>query len=386
MSSDFPQTPAEPTRPLILWLAGVGWDEVRGTDRRLVEELSAQATVLWCDPPAGAWRIPRTALMRPFDEVANGVLRIRVPAPPWSTKRGIRVLTAAQTHASVRRALDALGAVPDIQVVASPIQRFIRGAGETKVYYQTDDWLEGAPLMRLSPSWVSRNIQANSWDADAVTAVTDLLLFDVMGTHAQLRPSARRRVLANGCYPMAPGTDGSDRDPVAGLVGQLNERLDLGVLEALAEEGVPIRVIGPRTDKDRAFGRRLDRILTVPTIDYVGPVAAEEVPGQLSRLGAGLTPYAPTPFNRASFPLKSLEYLSAGLAVVSTDLPAVRWLDTELISVGKTSEEFVEKTRRAIDERSTVSLETERRAYSGQHTWSRRAEEFLDLAGVSAQT
>ncbi|WP_313823153.1 glycosyltransferase [Citricoccus sp.] len=369
-------------RPLILWLAGVGWDEVRGTDSRLVEELSTTATVLWCDPPRRGWTVPLAEMARPFDAVAPNVLRIRVPALPWSSRYGVRVVTAAQTRAAVRRALQALDVVPDLQVVASPIQRFVPGVGGTKVYYQTDDWLGGASLMGLSPSFVSRNIRANCWEADVVGAVTEVLLHEVMGAHAPVRPETRLQVLANGCYEIAPVAGPSERDAVAGLVGQLNERLDLEALGALAEAQVPLRVIGPRTEKDPAFGRRLDTVLSAPSVEYLGPVPADAVPGHLARLGVGLTPYDLTPFNRASFPLKSLEYLAGGLAVVSTDLPAVAWLGTDLISVARSPEEFAVRTRHAIATRGTDEAEMDRRAFAAGHTWARRADDLLDLTVV----
>ena len=53
-----------------------------------------------------------------------------------------------------------------------------------------------------------------------------------------------------------------------------------------------------------------------------------------------MTPYAESPFNRASFPLKTLEYLAAGLGVVSTDMPSARWLNTSLISLQSEPHDF----------------------------------------------
>ena len=40
------------------------------------------------------------------------------------------------------------------------------------------------------------------------------------------------------------------------------------------------------------------------------------MPSYMAALKVGLTPYGDNEFNRASFPLKTLEYLSAGIAVV----------------------------------------------------------------------
>src|SRR5262249_60607279 len=67
-----------------------------------------------------------------------------------------------------------------------------------------------------------------------------------------------------------------------------------------------------------------------PNAHYAGRAPASEVPPYLAAMDVGLTPYADTQFNQASFPLKTLEYLSAGLPVVSTDLPGARWLRDDL--------------------------------------------------------
>jgi hypothetical protein len=73
-------------------------------------------------------------------------------------------------------------------------------------------------------------------------------------------------------------------------------------------------------------------------------------------MDVGLTPYADTPFNQASFPLKTLEYLSAGLPVVSTDLPGALAAGRpgpqrtggrrELIALASEETEFVAAVRR----------------------------------------
>ncbi len=74
---------------------------------------------------------------------------------------------------------------------------------------------------------------------------------------------------------------------------------------------------------------------------WVGRRAFEELPAYLRLMNVGLTPYTDTPFNRASFPLKTLEYLAAGLPVVSTDLPATRWLNTDLVRIADSQSDFV---------------------------------------------
>ena len=63
------------------------------------------------------------------------------------------------------------------------------------------------------------------------------------------------------------------------------------------------------------------------------PRQFQELPSYLRVIDVGLTPYSQSDFNRASFPLKTLEYLAAGRPVVASDLPANRWLDTSHVSI-----------------------------------------------------
>jgi teichuronic acid biosynthesis glycosyltransferase TuaH len=105
-------------------------------------------------------------------------------------------------------------------------------------------------------------------------------------------------------------------------------------------------------------------------------------------MGVGLTPYADTDFNRASFPLKTLEYLANGLPVVSTDLPAVRWLDTDLIEVGTGPEDFASKVREVLSRPFDEAERARRIAFARRHSWTARAEQLLailPLAGGQRQ-
>ena len=76
-------------------------------------------------------------------------------------------------------------------------------------------------------------------------------------------------------------------------------------------------------------------------------------------MDVGLVPYGMSEFNRWSFPMKALEYLSAGLPVVSTSLPAMQWLDTPFIALADTPEAFAGRSRR-LDHRR-------RRRPNGRH-------------------
>jgi teichuronic acid biosynthesis glycosyltransferase TuaH len=124
------------------------------------------------------------------------------------------------------------------------------------------------------------------------------------------------------------------------------------------------------------------------------------VPSYLAAADVGITPYTASAFNRASFPLKTLEYLGAGLPVVSTDLPGARWLLDDLartdpaadqiMTLAAAPAEVVAEVRRMAGEPGREPDREQRepdreqradrcRAFAARHSWARRA---ATLAGV----
>src|SRR6185312_12552042 len=128
--------------------------------------------------------------------------------------------------------------------------------------------------------------------------------------------------------------------PIAAFVGQINERLDIAILEAIAARGRSLLLVGPIT---RTYSPdRLAVLLSHPNVQWVGPKPFDVMPSYLRVAHVGVTPYTDTAFNRASFPLKTIEYLAAGRPAVSTDLPAARSLGTEHVTLADTPNAFAD--------------------------------------------
>jgi teichuronic acid biosynthesis glycosyltransferase TuaH len=364
-------------RSWVLLLAGSRWDEVPGTDRQLAEALGERVEVLWVDPPR-----PLTALLGPapprreLHQVAVGVHRLQPVVPPASTRPGVRqVATVLVEHRVLdelrRRQIEPLGTV-----LLSPRVRFPLQVGGARLLFVTDDWVAGAGLMGLSRPWVRRRLVRNLGRADVVAAVTPHLA-------DRLRALVRREVVVvpNGTRLHARH---GELARWAGVVGQLNERLDFDVLDELARRDVPLLLVGPRAVREGPLAARLDTLLARRSVDWAGAVGYADLGAQLDRLVLGLTPYADTAFNRASFPLKTLEYLGAGLPVVSTDLPAARALATEHVAVARGPHAFADQVQRLLAVPPSRAAEEARRSFAAQHSWTSRAGQLLGLLEAAA--
>ncbi|MCT9002630.1 glycosyltransferase [Microbacterium memoriense] len=362
----------------LIWLAGVGWDETAGTDRRIVTALGRSRDVVWVDPPnrRTSWR---RWLTQRAPEPHEGVDRIAVPATIGVTRWPFRLVSAWLRTAATRRAMSR---VPQaVIVMANPLASLPRNARQARVLYVTDDWVAGAPLMGVSTRLVERTLRRNAQRADVVVVVSPALL-DLVPARIGSRPRIEL-ILPNGAPPVTEGPLAA-RQPIAGLVGQINERIDLGILEAIVAAGIPLRIVGPETMRDPSQRERLAALRAHPLVEWRGPVPVGEVPSHLREIAVGLTPYALSSFNRASSPLKTLEYLASGVPVVSSDLPAATWLGSADVAIAADAAAFVRAAQRFIEERADDVAERRRRDFARRHGWDMRAAELLavlDRAG-----
>ena len=386
----------------LVWMAGVSWDGIRGTDRHMVTAMACHARILWVDPPvspvtAALRRSATRYSLRPEISVVNRqVTRLTPKVMPGLSRPGIRVTTTALVRLQTRWALRRLGIQPFAVVATYPGDLLgYWGDNVVNVFYGTDDYVAGAELMGLSARYQLRQEIRIAGQADVVAAVSPQLAERWAGL------GASPVVIPNGCWPVKAGERAALptlRYPVVGLIGQLSDRIDLSVLNAIADAGFSLLIVGPLDP--RWEQQRFRELISRSHVHYTGPVPAEAVPSYLAAIDIGITPYRDIPFNRASFPLKTLEYLGAGIPVVSTDIPAARWLRADLTQsqqarwtdrimvLANNSADFVNAIR-GIAASDSPSKDPARasqcRAFAARHTWDRRASSLASVLGLPRQ-
>ncbi|MEV6492068.1 glycosyltransferase [Actinoplanes sp. NPDC051633] len=380
-----------PREDLLVYLAGTPYDGPAGTDRHIADELSRLTPVLFVDPPTSALtrlRNPEIARDQPtLTTVRPGLARLSPRVAPGMYRPGTHLLMPPLMRRAIRKAVDELcgpGDRPVAALVSTRVEDLLHAVPARRtVFYATDDLVAGADLIGIPRDRLAAQEAATLHRAEAIAVVSQSLVdkYAEMGHAATMLP--------NGCAPGAyAGVDEAQvpadailSGPVAGFVGYVNDRIDLDLLEAVADTGSSLLIVGPVAPGYQS--ERFTALASRPNVRHTGPKPFADLPGYLRVIDVGLTPYADTAFNRASFPLKTLEYLAAGRDVIATPLPANEWLGTDLITVAAGPQAFAEATVKALGHSRTDDLAGRRRAFAARHSWTNRARALAGLAALT---
>jgi teichuronic acid biosynthesis glycosyltransferase TuaH len=377
---------------LVVFHAANSWDSVRFADQHLAERLSDLTPVLYVDPAIsfltpykrpelrGALRGPRLQLVKP------GLARLVTVSLPGPERPVNSRVTQSIMQRRVARAVASLGTRIGA-VLSGPTLTPLLGCWPqaAKVYWAQDDLVGGASLVHQSASRIER-AELRLVAASDVLVVSSPVVADDWrrkGYHPVLIPfgwddrTFTPAAVDEGPWP----ADVTLKPPIAGFVGHLGDRIDLSLLEAVAGAGHSLLLVGPL--HPRFPQERLRPLLARNNVQWVGGKNFEDLPTYLRAIDVGLVPYNDSAFNRGSFPLKTLEYLGSGRAVVATDLPAIRWLDTDLIRVATGAHHFAAAVSEALAVPADRGQRARRRDFAGLHSWERRAQQFADVISTA---
>ena len=175
--------------------------------------------------------------------------------------------------------------------------------------------------------------------------------------------------------------------PRLGYYGVIDERLDLELVRkvAEAEPSWQLVMVGPVVGVDPA------RLPRGPNIHWLGQQSYDLLPQLLAGWDVCLMPFALNDATRHISPTKTLEYMAAGRAVVSTGVHDVISLHGELVRVGLNDASFIQECRKALAETAPARAERAQRMAAGvsRCTWdgtTRVIRQALETAVRQAQT
>jgi glycosyltransferase involved in cell wall biosynthesis len=376
---------------LIVLCAASKWESVKLADRHMAESLAAHAPLLYVDPPIShLTRFKKSTVgattERPRLKVMDtGFARftpVVAPKPMHPAMVGVTSRLVQRQLRQVVRRLDAR-----VQAIVSTwLFVDVYGALDERrrVYWWLDDPAGAAAYWGESAERLSQADERLGRASDLVVAVTDgaVRRWEERAVPAVHLPNGCDAAFFAGVDELQPPADVRLRGPIAGVVGHINSRTDLALLEAVANTGIGLLLIGP---KDPDFEpERFDRLTARENVQHVGPKRFEQLPAYLKAIDVGLVPYGHTEFNRHSFPMKALEYLAAGRPVVATSLPAMKWLKTDLIALADAPDAFAASVAGEAARARDPILIRRRREFASTHSWEQRAARLADLLGAAS--
>ena len=160
--------------------------------------------------------------------------------------------------------------------------------------------------------------------------------------------------------------------PIIGFQGIVGERVDLRLLDKVARRFPRCSIV--------LLGRReadISGLKRFPNVHYFEPVPYAVLPRWLAQFDIGLIAYKDDGHTQAVNPLKLLEYLAVGAAVVSTELPELA-RHKAFVHTAADHEGYIEALGRLVARYPFSQEERARRMqYAQGESWRKRAEKFL---------
>lgn len=311
------------------------------------------------------------ALLR-LDSRPSGMRAVIEPRVlPFHGYQAVRALNGWLLERQIRPQL-ARGSGPLVFVTSNPAAvSLIRHINvDLTLYYCMDEYAEMADC-----------------DADMIRRCEPLMLQAADGTFATSIDLCRRKsVGGRGALHLPHGVDFEHFQghhdcprplqnlsrPIIGFHGVVGARLDFVLLEKIlrAFPRASIVMVGRRE-------RDLSRLEAYTNFHHFDAVPYTELPAWVAQFDIGLVAYRRDGHTDAVNPLKLLEYLAAGLPVVSVALPELVQ-HSRFVSLAGSHDEYLQALASWV--RGYPFAEQERsvrRAYAASASWQRRAEQFL---------
>ncbi len=385
------RTPWAVGDPMVVF--GPDWGRYPSTLQHLFQQVSTRTPVVWVN--AVAHRSPTLTLadfQRAVQKV-SAIMRSRTgPAAaetgearpqlivepkvlPWHQFGPVYAFNTWSLVRTIRGALRTLGTTrPPVLVTGSPTTAGVVGRLDEalSVYFCMDDFLNfpGVSASMIAPLEAELRCRV-----DVLVATARSLTISkrpASGLAYQLPQGVNYDHFA--APTVEPAAFQAIPRPRIGFSGTIGGQCDYPLLRRLADAfpQASIVLVGPVTE-----GAAVVDTIRAKNVHFLGVQSYADLPAYVQAFDVGIIPYVLNEWTMAVDSLKLLEYLAAGLPVVSTTFPEVEKY-ANIVAMVPDADAFIAAVGSALVVPAAVSRERGR-AFARQHTWARRADAFLEI-------
>ena len=239
------------------------------------------------------------------------------------------------------------------------------------IYYCTDNW---SSFSSVDGSRIADMMGDQARQADLVFATSHSLMEKLKEFNPNTHLAAHGVNYSQFAHALdddlpLPADVADLKGPVLGFYGLIEDWMDHDLLCYLAEKHADWNIV--LVGKVCVDTTRMDRF---PNIHMVGRKQHSELPAYCKAFTVGLIPHIVNDLTRHMNPIKLREYLSAGLPIVSTNLPEVLYYG-EHCAVTHNYDEFEEACAAAIRD-NTPEARRRRSESMKNETWEARLKQI----------
>jgi glycosyltransferase involved in cell wall biosynthesis len=275
----------------------------------------------------------------------------------------------------LRRSVDAASVTPDATRVLwtySPVTYGLEEDADLVVYHCVD-------LLGAVPG-IDRDLIDRHEKSLAAKGALAIATSEVVRDHLARQGFSGVRLWENvaDVERIMSMTVNSTRQPGRAIfAGNLSPtKIDYELIRALCRSGLEVILAGPRAEGGGKDDEQFDSLIAAGA-EYVGMLTADELAHEMGKSTVGLIPYVSNAYTRGVSPLKVYEYLAAGLAVVSTQIPGVHSAPNAIWQEGGASS-FVDRVMALAAIPSEHDISHRHEVASG-HSWLERGKQVREL-------
>jgi glycosyltransferase involved in cell wall biosynthesis len=361
------------------------WSEDPTSNNHVLTLLARENRVLWLN--SVAMRRPNFTSARDLNKIIRKlrsflhgaeqpvpnmwvVTPIVLPFPHSKLAASINLWILRATIGHYRRALDMRQF--QLWTFLPNAVEYVGALGESLVvYYCIDEWSSFTYLDGRKMSVMERELMQR---ADVCFMTAHSLLESKKDCNPNTFLASHGVDHAHFAKALAPETRTPDEvaslpHPIIGFFGLIHEWLDLQLIAkiARARPDWSIVIIGKSVVETHV-------LKSWPNIHLLGRRPYDALPSYCKAFDVGIIPFQVNELTRNVNPIKLREYLSAGLPVVSTDLPEVQFY-RDTVHVAHSHDEFIASLEQALHE--TSPAQRRQRSDSMRYeTWDARVRQI----------